>query len=68
MKLYGICCIFNLTESVIQLRDQLPVSHNSRIDNTVSGNIIGDVIADEGQGDQRYHSCDQKCEQELIAK
>ena len=68
MKLYGICYIFNLTEAVVQLRDQLLVSHYGRIDDTISGNVIGNVVADEGQGNQRYHSCDQKCEQELIAK
>lgn len=49
MKLYGICYIFNLTETVVQLRDQLLVSHYGRIDDTISGNVIGNVIADEGQ-------------------
>ena len=68
MKLYGICYIFNLTETVVQLRNQLSVSHYGGIDNTISGNVIGDMVADEGQGNQRYYSCDQKCEQELIAK
>ena len=68
LKLYGICSIFDLTESIIKLRDQLSVGHYGGIDNTVSGNIIGDAVADKGQRDQRYHGCDQKRKQEFIAK
>ena len=44
MKLYGICYIFNLAEAVVQLRNQLSVSHYGGIDNTISGNIIGNAI------------------------